>query len=195
MTATDEQRAAWARAQVMENSARIAASTHSNYGSFHFGGGSPAAKAWADLHPDAEPVYCCMGEVDDGPAGCTCWRPEYDTHQADPVPPASVDDLEVQRRKCTDCAYRPGSRERSDEDTAEELLGHAYAGRPFFCHTECRRPDRWRHPDGRVIANPDPADYRPPVQDGIPYRLDGRPSLICAGWAAMAAGIHTKPTT
>lgn len=190
----NEQTAAWARARVMENSARLAAQPRGGYGSIHFAGGSPAAQMWADLHPDAERVYCCLNEIEDGPAACTCWRPEYDQTQADPVPPTSPDELQVQTRKCHDCAYRPGSPERSDEDSAEALRDHAYGARPFFCHTGVRKPVRWRHPDGRTVDG-DPADYRPPVVDGIPYQADGRPSLICAGWAAMAAGIHNRERT
>jgi hypothetical protein len=190
----DEAGVAWAKARVLAvSAANRAAAASGSYVSIHMGG-SPAAQAWADANPDAESAYCCMGDADQGPAGCTCWRPEYEVDQADPVPPTGPDDLVVPATKCADCAYRPGSPERADEYMADELISYAYAGRPFFCHTGCRRPLRWRHPDGRVIDG-DPSDYRPLIRDAIPYQADGRPAPICAGWAAIAAQAAQTSTT
>lgn len=49
-----------------------------------------------------------------------------------------------------------------------------------------RRPVRWEHPDGRTIDG-SPDDWQPAIINGLPYRADGRPGLLCAGWAARAA--------
>lgn len=48
-----------------------------------------------------------------------------------------------------------------------------------------RRPTSWRHPSGATIPG-DHADYQPPIIDGVPYRADGRPGDLCAGWTARA---------
>jgi hypothetical protein len=118
--------------------------------------------------------------------GCYCWRPVFDVEQADPIPPASPDDIGVQARMCGDCAFRKGSPERAYEFEEEALFSLADEGTPFYCHDGMRRPVRWEHPDGRSIPG-DPADWQPPMVCGLPYRTDGRPGLLCAGWAARAA--------
>lgn len=156
------------------------------------GGGSYAARAWAAANPDAPVTGCCWGELQGGAEDCGCWVPEYDVEQADPRPPASPADLEVQPRMCGDCAYRPGSPERDDSWMEDALMDAARgATTPFWCHDGIRRPVRWRHPDGRVIDG-DPADYQPAQVNGVPYRADGRPALICGGWAAIAAQSTTR---
>lgn len=147
-------------------------------------GGSYAARAWAHEHPDDDPM-CCYAAMAE-PANCTCWAPVYEGGQAEPRPPQSAEDLLVQRRMCGDCAFRPGSQERSDEWSEEALYHLAATGKPFWCHDGMRRPVRWEHPDGRVIDG-DPDDWKPPIVSGIPYRADGRPGLLCAGWMAVAA--------
>jgi hypothetical protein len=148
------------------------------------------AVAWVAAHPD-EPDdvrdICCDGVWTGGWEGCTCWVPEYDLEQADELQmPASPTDIETPAQLCTDCAFRPGSPERADEWTREALYQSAAEGRPFWCHQGIRRPLRWRHPDGRVIDG-SPVDYDPPQVRGIPFRADGRPAALCAGWAYRAA--------
>jgi hypothetical protein len=151
------------------------------------------ALLWVAAHPEATDPSpgCCWGSVD-GPEGCTCWRPVYDVAQARPRPPAGPDELLVQRAKCGDCAYRPGSPERATAYEAETLYDLAAGGTPFWCHTGMRRPVSWVHPDGREVPG-DPADWQPPMVSGIPYQADGSPGLLCAGWAAIAAAHADRP--
>lgn len=145
------------------------------------GGGNGGALAWTRAHPADEVggAGCCPGDALRGPGGCSCWVPVFDLPQQPPV----AADVEVQPRMCGDCAYRKGSPERADAYMEEALLQLPQEAELFFCHEGIRRPVRWEHPDGRVVAG-DPADYQPPVVGGTPFRADGRPGLLCAGWAA-----------
>jgi hypothetical protein len=127
-----------------------------------------------------------------GPARCTCWEPVFDVDQAEPQLrelggdsagnkiPANVT---TRHQRCGDCAFRRDSPERSEVYTEEELLCLAESGEPFWCHDGMRRPIAYRHSDlGDVPASPD--DWQPPTAGGVPFRADGRPGLLCAGWAA-----------
>lgn len=145
----------------------------------------------------AAPQRCCPGRIKDGVAGCTCWFPVYD------LPQAAPDDLTIARialgeqdpevrpgGMCGDCAYRPGSPEKTNSEDAAydaDTLEHiAATGQRFWCHDGMRVPIAWRHPAGMQIPA-DPArtgDYKPPIHLAIPYRADGQPGLICAGWNA-----------
>lgn len=144
---------------------------------------SPGARAWADLHPELESDGCCIGAAMGGLGRCTCWVPVFDAEQA----PALVDvDREYQPSMCADCAYRPDSPERASEYEEEVLLDLPADGSVFHCHQGIRRPTRYRHPDGHEVLA-DSSDYQPltdPRMPGVPYRADGRPALICAGWTA-----------
>lgn len=153
----------------------------------------------ADL-PDAGHGTCCWGTVMRGPEGCTCWQPIY---QADQTPPdqQTVELLRAgilpvtRTRRCGDCAYRPDSPERRGDEHVtgnQELLDRiVQAGERFWCHQGIRRPVAWRHPSGVEIPGSD-ADYRPPIVDGVPYRADGTPAELCAGWAARRRALeHT----
>jgi hypothetical protein len=141
---------------------------------------------WDRLHPDDPEVYgCCWGEMQKGAAYCTCWVPEFDLEQADPIMPG---DGEIQVRPagmCGDCAYRPGSPEQQQDFMAEALRELPLSGQTFWCHDGIRRPVRWRHPDGRVIDG-SPDDYQPPMVAGVPFQADGRVGFLCAGWAACS---------
>jgi hypothetical protein len=134
--------------------------------------------------PDAGEGACCYGAAEYGPDGCTCWTPVYDLEQAAPVP----QDRGLRTEMCRDCAYRPGSPERQGEKghaaDEEELMGLVASGAVFTCHQGIRRPVQWRHPSGATVPG-HPADYRPPVIDGVAFRADGTPADICAGWAAL----------
>lgn len=146
------------------------------------------AVLWARTHPDDDsPGGCCEGEVNKGAEYCTCWIPEWNAAQAPPRLPVTPQDIAVRARMCDDCAFRPGSPERGDGDgwMADTLYALPSDGQPFYCHDGMRRPTRWRHPDGRQIAGSD-ADWQPPMISGVPFRLDGRIGLLCAGWAAVA---------
>lgn len=143
------------------------------------------ARTFVELNPDAEPIYCCVGEAERGVDGCTCWVAVYDDDQAEPVV-ASYDDARPRASRCSDCAFRPGSPELTDPYMREALLALPGKGEPFWCHDGMRRPTWWEHPTrGRVPGSPD--DWQPPRRNGIPYRADGSQALLCAGWAAIAA--------
>lgn len=149
---------------------------------------SYAARTWAEQHPDAD-SWCCHGAAIRGPAACTCWTAIYDVDQAQPRPLTEPGDLQPRPQMCGDCAFRKDSPERADEWSEEALLALADAGQPFWCHDGMRRPTHWAHPDGRTISG-DPADWHPAKLGAIPYRADGRPALLCAGWTARAARVE-----
>lgn len=150
------------------------------------GAGSYAARAWAKAHPEDEGSGCCWGDVTGGPSHCICWIPVYEQEQQAPRPPSGPQDLTVQERMCGDCAFRKDSPERADEWSEMALFQLAADGKPFWCHEGMRRPVRWEHPDGRTVEG-SPDDWQPPMVDGVPFRLDGSPGLLCAGWAARTA--------
>lgn len=143
-----------------------------------FGTSTAGGRAWVDANPGQD-IWCCIGALHNGPDACTCWVPEYDVEQLPPrlgVP-------EVRERMCGDCAFRPGSPERAEEYSEETLLELALTGTPFWCHDGMRRPSRWRHPElGVVDGRTD--DWQPAMLGPLPFRADGRPALLCAGWAA-----------
>jgi hypothetical protein len=136
-------------------------------------GGRHSAVRLAPVDYQERYRWCCLAAAEDGAAFCTCWRPEYDMEQQKPQ--ADVEP-ETRTQMCGDCAYRPDSPERRDDPYALLDLPN------FWCHRGIRRPARWRHPDGRVRPG-DPADYEPPIVNGIPYRADGLPAARCGGWA------------
>jgi len=148
------------------------------------GTGSTGAMLFAEQFPDAEPIGCCYGEAHRGIDGCTCWRPEYDTEQAAPDYGLIVEQgIDVRVSRCGDCAYRPDSPENAESYTADHLREIAASGELFWCHDGMRRPARWRHPQRDVVVEGSTADWRPPIIGAVPFRADGRPGLLCAGWA------------
>ena len=136
--------------------------------------------------PETETTgWCCDGSAYRDAAGCLCWEPEFDLVQAEPVP----DVVGGRSQMCGDCAFRPGSPERCGDPgaagTAEGLAELVATGQPFYCHDGMRRPVRWVHPSGATLEG-SPLDYRPPIVDGVPYKADGTPGLLCAGWTARS---------
>lgn len=132
--------------------------------------------------PAPDPLApCCYGSADseDG-TGCTCWTSVLDREatrdvQEGPSPIRSV--------MCGDCAYRPGSPEREEEggDPPDYTLRQ-----PFYCHTGMPRAVGYRHPalGDAVVPAPTDDDYRPMIRNGLAWQADGRPAVLCAGWAA-----------
>ncbi len=158
----------------------------------HAGHGSNGgAMAWVAAHPDreswpADAFGCCWGSTNRGPEACYCWQPVFEVDQQEPRPPACSTDLAARPSLCGDCAFRKGSPERADAFSEEALFASADEGHPFWCHDGMVRPARWRHPAlGEVEGSPD--DWQPPIVAGIPYRADGSPGLLCAGWMARVA--------
>jgi hypothetical protein len=135
-------------------------------------------------HDLEQEIPCCWATAETGRAiDCTCWEPEYDVEQQ-PTAVQLESPLHAERADslCGDCAFRPGSPERSTAYERESLYSLADRGVPFWCHRGMRKPDRWCHPDGRVVAG-DPNDWTPLIVGTVPYRADGQPALLCAGWA------------
>jgi transcription elongation factor Elf1 len=108
----------------------------------------------------------------------------YDLEQQDP----RIDEHETARNAmCGDCAYRRDSPERANSDTvaaySDQLDSCVDEGRPFWCHDGMRRTIHHRHPDGRTRTDQaTDASYDPPIVERRPYRADGSPALLCAGW-------------
>jgi hypothetical protein len=153
------------------------------------------AKLYAEAHPDdvgvpAELLGCCIGVACGELSDCTCWVPEFDDEQVEPRPPTCPEDLEVAPRMCGDCAFRNGSPERETKFEEEALFALADNGQPFWCHQGMRKPARWRHPGGPVVDG-DKDDWTPPKISGVPYRADGAPGLLCAGWMARTIRVKT----
>ena len=137
--------------------------------------------------PDPTDGACCIGSAVMGPQYCTCWVEVFDLEQQEPRPG------EHGRRMspCGDCAYRKDSPERRGDDRYKgsdegflDLI--VVTGERFWCHVGMRRTVRLAHPSGAVVdvAEAAAGDYRPPIVDGVPYRADGSPGELCAGWAA-----------
>jgi hypothetical protein len=137
--------------------------------------------------PDAGEGLCCMGAAVYGPERCTCWEPIYDRPQQ---PPDEAAEGEAQPRPCRDCAYRPGSPERSgaehvtgDQGLLDSLVVN---GRPFYCHAGMRRVLALVHGPTGVRVERGPDAYDPATgTDRRVYQADGQPALVCGGWLAL----------
>lgn len=151
-----------------------------------------------DLPDVTDGIPCCMGYAVSGPAACTCWEPIY-APDAQALPDRAAP-TETMPARCSDCAYRRDSPERRSDPTAmadaDDLDRLPAAGIPFWCHDGLPRILAYAHPSGAVIALGATwvSHYAPPVVDGRPYRADGRPAALCAGWAAARAR-HLKAAT
>lgn len=131
------------------------------------GSTNAGARLYALAHPKGvddptvpeELGWCCEGAAMRDLSACTCWQPMWNLEQQLPALPVVREQLMPRDRGCSDCAFRKDSPER---------------------------PLAWRHPHGITIDG-DPADWQPPIVNAIPFRADGSPALLCAGWAARAA--------
>jgi hypothetical protein len=143
-----------------------------------------------ELHelPDAGDGMCCYGAAVFGPDRCTCWKAEHDVEQQ----PVVEGEPSVRPSMCADCAFRPGSPERSgderyehagDDDIDELVYAGVSGGALFFCHQGMRRRLRSVHPSGVVVDCAVDA-YAPLVVGKVAYKADGTPADICAGFAA-----------
>lgn len=136
--------------------------------------------------PDAGEGACCYGAAVDGPDGCTCWEPVFDRDQA----PCVDQDRNLRTEMCPDCAYRPNSPERRGDPSysgdEDDLMGIVERGEMFVCHQGIRKAVQWRHgPTGVTIPGHE-GNYCPPIRSGVPFKADGTPADICAGWAALS---------
>jgi hypothetical protein len=158
----------------------------------------------ADQFPDVA-EYCCYGRTVNGPTACTCWRPVYD-HEQQPVDQTKLAELAAggppitRARMCADCAYRPNSPEKSGDPTyagdAETLEALAVKAERFWCHEGMRIPTKWIHPSG-AEAPGHAGSYKPPTDTalGVPFRADGTPAELCAGWDARRRALAASTTT
>lgn len=138
---------------------------------------------------------CCAEAIAEGPAACTCWVPDYSVAQC--TQPLEDEPLTVRSEACADCAYRPDSPERAGDErymaaSVDELERIARTA-VFWCHDGMRKVKRYRHKSLPIVIAADGDFYKPPItmRAGIPvpHRADGRPGLMCAGWAARARHI------
>lgn len=148
---------------------------------------------------------CCEVAVHQRAERCPCWVPVYSGKQAPPRPGL----CDTRAERCADCACRPDSpeaqsyRDGVDRGMASSLDGVfdlAQRATPFFCHEGMRRIRGWYHPrSGRWLPQDSAHDYAPPMVGGVPFRRDGRPALVCAGWdsirRALDARRHTADAT
>jgi hypothetical protein len=127
---------------------------------------------------DPEWVPCCWGAINEGPIGCTCWVPVLAVEQ----PPIVVAEPTQRHTMCDSCAYRLSDPTRASAEWLDDNP-HRDDGR-FYCHQGLPQPIAWVHPDGRRVETPDSADWQETTIDGVPYRADGTPADLCAGWLA-----------
>jgi hypothetical protein len=158
------------------------------------GGHLPAGGVYGAIEmPDPVNGACCIGSAAMGAQYCTCWEPVYDLAQQQAKPGATA----ARKTMCGDCAYRPGSPERNGDERyngdAGFLAAIAQTGDIFWCHQGMRRVVKLRHPSGaEVVISTD--HYDPPKDGGVPFKADGTPGDICAGWSAHRAR-HLKRST
>ncbi|PTR42047.1 hypothetical protein C8K38_111216 [Rhodococcus sp. OK611] len=131
----------------------------------------------AFLPPDPDSL-CCYGAAVYGDR-CTCWTAVLDIE-----PSTAVEEgpNEANAKCCHDCAFRAGSPER------EEMGGDPMPYRPdhpFYCHTGFPHADHYTHPETDQTIPGRDGDYQPITHNGRTWRADGRPALVCAGWAAF----------
>lgn len=125
--------------------------------------------------PPTPDSLCCYAAAVYGDR-CDCWRPVIAPH---PTQHIEHGPMPVQPTRCGDCAYRRDSPER------QELDGDPMPytpGRVFLCHTGMPKVTHWVHPSGFVIET-DSDDYKPIMLDVRAWQADGRPAIVCAGWA------------
>lgn len=134
---------------------------------------------------------CCYDAATEGPTACTCWVPIYDLDQQRPDTTAEP---ATRKLMCGDCAYRPDSPEKVGDPgyrgDANELERIAAQDR-FWCHDGMRKPIKWRHPSG-IEVDGHPGGYDPPTINGVPYKADGSPGVLCAGWDARRRALEAN---
>lgn len=153
--------------------------------------------------PDPDGVPCWEACAVDG-SDCAVWEAIYWPEptkdparlQAGPEPKMPT--------ACGDCAYRPQSPER--QDNGGDLPVTFDPLRPFHCHVGMPALVGWSHPglgDVCLLASSLPTmqdgfligsyDYEPHHVGGRGFQADGRPLVVCAGWAAHAARVLAEP--
>ena len=153
--------------------------------SFVCGGHNPTAEYWPNPEKWSGELYCCWGVINSGDyRDCSCWEPIYDLEQQ----PVTIAEAGCRTVPCHDCAYRVDSPERQGDESVVgddyELQRIVALGQPFWCHQGIRRPVAFVHYPTGIVVPGDAADYRPPMRQSRPYKADGTPADMCAGWAS-----------
>lgn len=132
--------------------------------------------------PPAGDGFCCVDAIEIGPDACTCW---VEQRTMDAQRPVASHDPVPRSSPCADCAFRPDSPERAGDErySHADLDDIVHGSTPFYCHDGMQRVAALRHPAGNVHILDSDA-YQPSIVDGVPYRADGSPAFICAGWRA-----------
>lgn len=138
-----------------------------------------------DMHPAhlraPEGTYngCCYGAAFTDGDKCTCWEPVVEP-QSNALQEGP---MRVQSARCGDCAYRRDSPER--QAIGGDTMPYIPEGR-FLCHEGMARVTSYRHDAGYETdaLTGEHADYRPPTNGWASWQRDGRPAIVCAGWAA-----------
>jgi len=131
--------------------------------------------------PAAALNMCCYGAAVYDGERCTCWE-----SVVEPEPTQDVQEgpMPVNAQRCGDCAYRRDSPERQLRDGD----GMPYVpGGVFLCHVGMPKVVRIEHPCGETRDVPpgvENDDYRPVERGYRAWQADGRPAVVCAGWAA-----------
>lgn len=140
------------------------------------------------LLPAPEGLICCDASANTGGDQCTCWEPVlalqdpirllHEQERIQEGPPCP------RRTACDDCAYRAGSPEREAVDGS---IPDYTARDRFYCHDGMPLAVAYVHPSGAMhrLDLEQPVDYQPRIRGDRPFRVDGRPGLLCAGWAAV----------
>lgn len=140
--------------------------------------------------PPSPDSYCCWQVVNSDGEECTCWVAVFNI---DPTTDVQAGPMVTRLSPCDDCAYRGRSRER--EDGTLDHVG-LRADEPFMCHDGFPLVVELRHPDGSVASPwPRAQDYRPVTFRNRAWRADGRPALVCAGWASALRPLVASDAT
>lgn len=131
--------------------------------------------------PEESLNMCCYGAAVYDGERCTCWEPEI---EPEPTQEVQEGPMAVNTRRCGDCAYRPDSPER--QAMGGDFMPYVPDG-VFTCHVGMPKAVRFRHPPtGVVVEVPEGTandDYRPVTRGDRAWQADGRPAVVCAGWA------------
>lgn len=147
--------------------------------------------------PCPEPGVPCWDACALDGSDCGVWEPVF---RPEPHGDLQEGPSPVRAKACGDCAYKPGSPERRANDG--DLPRGFDLNRPFHCHDGMPALRGWTYPgldyslwagglpsmqDGFLIGS---YDYQPVQRNGRGWQADGRPLVVCAGWAAHVDSVR-----
>jgi len=131
--------------------------------------------------PAAGDGMCCMGAAVYGPERCTCWTEELDRERSEHVFAGPV---QIRPTMCHDCAFRHDSPERTgDPRYSGDIERIAASDHTFFCHEGMAKVKAYHHDQSDVTVLPKGDAYRPHHSGETPLQADGRPAMMCCGYA------------